>query len=59
LKHLRQMVDQLGSDDLLMHATDYPHWHEDEPGAGLPIELSPERTRKIMAENARSWYRLN
>lgn len=56
--HLRQIVDQLGSDDLLLFSTDYPHWHADEPEAGLPIELSPERTRKIMSENARAWYRL-
>jgi predicted TIM-barrel fold metal-dependent hydrolase len=61
-KYLRQIVDQLGSDDLLMYSTDYPHWHADDDGDGggaLPIELSPERTRKIMSENARAWYRLN
>jgi predicted TIM-barrel fold metal-dependent hydrolase len=58
-KHLRQIVDQLGSDDLLLYATDYPHWHaDDDPGGGLPIELSPERAAKIMSENARVWYRL-
>lgn len=58
-KHLQQIVDQLGSDDLLLYATDYPHWHgDDDPTAGLPIPLSAERTRKIMAENARAWYRL-
>jgi predicted TIM-barrel fold metal-dependent hydrolase len=56
--HLRQIVDQLGSDDLLLHSTDYPHWHADDPESGLPIELSAERTRKIMSENARAWYRL-
>src|SRR3712207_6583061 len=29
-KYLRQIVDQLGSDDLLLYATDYPHWHSDD-----------------------------
>jgi predicted TIM-barrel fold metal-dependent hydrolase len=57
-KHLGQIVDQLGSDDLLLFATDYPHWHHDEPAGVLPLKLSPERTAKIMSENARSWYRL-
>lgn len=57
-RHLVQLVDQLGSDDLLLYATDYPHWHADEPDGTLPIPLSPERTRKIMSENARVWYRL-
>ena len=57
-KHLGQIVDQLGSDDLLLFATDYPHWHYDEPAGVLPLNLSPERTAKIMSENARSWYRL-
>jgi predicted TIM-barrel fold metal-dependent hydrolase len=64
-RHLLQIVDQLGSDDLLLYATDYPHWHGDDEldatppsQAGLPIELSPERSRKILSENARSWYRL-
>jgi predicted TIM-barrel fold metal-dependent hydrolase len=61
-KHVQQIIDQLGSDDLLLYATDYPHWHadEDEPveQAGLPVQLSPERTAKILSENARAWYRL-
>lgn len=58
-KHLQQIVDQLDSDDLLLYATDYPHWHaDDDPGAGLPIQLSAERTAKIMSENARAWSRL-
>lgn len=61
-KHLQQIVDQLGSDELLLYATDYPHWHADEEEpveqAGLPVALSPERTARILSENARAWYRL-
>ncbi|HZO30130.1 MAG TPA: amidohydrolase family protein [Chloroflexota bacterium] len=57
-KHLRQIVDQLGSDDLLMYSTDYPHWHAEEPESILSIALSEERIQKIMSENARAWYRL-
>jgi predicted TIM-barrel fold metal-dependent hydrolase len=53
-------VDQLGSDDLLLFSSDYPHWHADDDGSGapFPIELSPERMAKILSENARAWYRL-
>jgi uncharacterized protein len=57
-KLLRQIVDQLGSDDLLLYSTDYPHWHADDSDGTLPIDLTAERRRKIMSENARAWYRL-
>ena len=57
-KHLRQVIDQLGSDELLMFSTDYPHWHFDSPEEAFPFDLPEARTRKIMSENARAWYRL-
>jgi predicted TIM-barrel fold metal-dependent hydrolase len=56
--HLQQIVGQLGSDELLLYSTDYPHWHADDLDGGFPRDLSPERTRKILSENARAWYRL-
>jgi predicted TIM-barrel fold metal-dependent hydrolase len=52
------MIDQLGSDDLLMFSTDYPHWHFDSPEAALPAGLSPTRRGKILHQNARNFYRL-
>lgn len=53
------ILDQIGSDDLLMFSTDYPHWHFDTPEEALPPANLPETTRrKIMAENARAFYRL-
>ena len=57
-KHLRQVIDQLGSDELLMFSTDYPHWHFDRPEQAFPLELPEARRRKVMAENARAWYGL-
>ena len=57
-RHTLQMIDQLGSDELLFFATDYPHWHFDTPEEALPVQLSPHRKRKIMADNARAFYRL-
>jgi predicted TIM-barrel fold metal-dependent hydrolase len=53
-----KLIEQLGSDDLLMFSTDYPHWHFDTPAEALPAGLPEPLARKIMAENARRWYRL-
>ncbi|MHB8645796.1 MAG: amidohydrolase family protein [Thermomicrobiales bacterium] len=54
-----QILDQIGSDDLLMFSTDYPHWHFDTPEEAFPLNALPEGTRrKIMSENARAFYRL-
>jgi predicted TIM-barrel fold metal-dependent hydrolase len=54
---MAEIIEWLGSDELLMFATDYPHGHE------LPFDLllgaMPEAMRpKLMAENARRLYRL-
>jgi predicted TIM-barrel fold metal-dependent hydrolase len=53
-----QIVDQLGSDDLLMFSTDYPHWHFDTPEEAQPVQLPDRLAKKIMTENARAFYRL-
>ena len=55
---MRQVIDELGSDELLMFATDYPHWHFDRPEEALPAGLPDDLRRKILAENARAFYRL-
>ena len=47
----------LGADEMLMFATDYPHWHDDDLAALLGV-MSEESRGKLMAENARAWYRL-
>lgn len=65
----REIVDALGSDDLLLYASDYPHQHT-APGsdralpgspsaveAALGLAVPPALARKIGAENARKWYR--
>ena len=55
---LLEVIDHLGSEDLLMFATDFPHRHSDgRPDAllhGLPEPLK----RKITRENARAFYAL-
>jgi len=56
-EYFDQLLAQLGLDDRLMFATDYPHWDFDSPDQALPKSLSPTLKRKIMAENARALYR--
>ncbi len=56
-EHMRQIIEWLGSDDLLMFASDYPHLHADDIDALLAV--MPETMRaNVMAETARRWYRL-
>lgn len=52
------VLDQLGSDELLMFSTDYPHWHYDDPTNAVPASLDDDLLRKVLGENARSFYRL-
>jgi predicted TIM-barrel fold metal-dependent hydrolase len=56
--HLLQIVEQLGSDELLMFSTDYPHWHFDSPEEAVPAGLPPDVRRKILYDNARAFYHL-
>jgi predicted TIM-barrel fold metal-dependent hydrolase len=54
---LAEVVARLGSDEVLMYSSDYPHVHAENPVEileGLPAETA----RKIGAENARGFYRL-
>lgn len=47
---LEQLFDHMGSDQLLLFSTDYPHWQFDGDAA-LPEGLPPELVRKIMVDN--------
>lgn len=51
-----QLLDQFGSDDMILFATDYPHWDFDSPEDAFPAKLPERLERKIMAENARATY---
>jgi predicted TIM-barrel fold metal-dependent hydrolase len=54
---LAPIIEWLGSDELLMFATDYPHAHDDD--LGVLIAATPDAMRpKLMAESARAWYHL-
>lgn len=55
---LLRVIDQLGSDDLLMFSTDYPHRHVPAGLDALPAGLPDGLAEKILSENARTLYRL-
>jgi len=57
--HLREIVDQLGSDDVLLYASDYPHVHACDAGELLQRLLPEPVQRKITCENALSIYRMS
>lgn len=54
-----RVVEQMGSDDLILFSTDYPHWHFDEDRV-LPQGLSSSLVAKIARDNPLATYpRLN
>ena len=55
---LLQVIDQLGSEDMLLYASDYPHQHAAEPESALLRHLPAPLAQKIRGDNARAWYRL-
>jgi predicted TIM-barrel fold metal-dependent hydrolase len=48
-------MDQLQSDEMLLFATDFPHWHYDGD-AMLPGGLSPALRRRILIDNPLATY---
>ena len=56
-EHLLQVIGQLDSDEMLMFATDHPHWHFDRLEEAFPGGLSESLIRRVLSENARSFYR--
>lgn len=57
-EQMRQVIEQIGSDELLLFATDYPHWHFDRPEDALPPGLPDTAQRAILRDNAREFFRL-
>ena len=51
----QRLLDHMGSDEMLLFSTDYPHWQFDGD-AVLPEGLSRELVRKIMIDNPRDTY---
>ena len=52
---VERMIDHLGSDELIVFSTDYPHWQFDEREL-LPKGLSKAQISKILVDNPRATY---
>ena len=57
-RQILQIVDQIGSEEMLLYASDYPHLHRVDPDLALFPHLPDRLVREIRTENARSFYRL-
>ena len=53
--HIGRIMDQMKSDDMLLFATDFPHW-QFEGDEMLPAGLSPGLRRKILIDNPLATY---
>lgn len=52
---LKKFLEWLRADEVLVYASDYPHWDWDNPTTLLP-GISPKLKRRIFAENAYELY---
>ncbi len=57
-RQLLQVVDQLGSEEMLLYASHYPRVHAADPEPALLRHLPEALARKIRSENARALYGL-
>ncbi|WP_209125142.1 amidohydrolase family protein [Alkalihalobacillus sp. BA299] len=55
-KEFLQLIDQMGTDELICFSTDYPHWDYDSPFEALPPNLDEGLKRKLFSDNARAFY---
>ena len=55
---LTRVIDQLGSDKVLMFSTDYPHRHTSEELGAVPAGLPPAAVERLLDSNAREHYQL-
>ena len=56
-RQLREVVAQLGSDELLLYASDYPHQHGSAPEGPRLEALGPDLVARILFANPRAVYR--
>lgn len=52
-----EVFDQFDAENMLMYASDYPHWHDERDGDALPSGLTPLARQRILRDNALAWYR--
>jgi predicted TIM-barrel fold metal-dependent hydrolase len=57
-EHLAQIFDMIDAENILMFASDYPHWDFDEPTA-IERKLPPSARQKVLHDNAAKFLRFN
>jgi len=55
---VRRFLTQLGSARMLLHASDYPHWHHGDGPSTLMEHLSPAERAQVLRGNAAELYGL-
>ena len=53
------LIDLMGTDEILVFSTDYPHFDFDDPDAAIPRALPDSLREKIMWKNAAAFYDLD
>lgn len=56
---LERWVDHLGSEDMLLYSSDYPHWDFDDPALSLPAGLDADQRAAITSGNAKALFGLS
>ena len=54
---LADVIEHIGSNDMLMYSSDYPHEHASDPEALLGL-LAPAVREQVLAANASTFYGL-
>ncbi|NMH99781.1 amidohydrolase family protein [Pseudonocardia acidicola] len=55
-RFLPRFLAQIGSVDMLLFASDHPHWHHRDPEQALLRFLSADERRKVLRDNALAAY---
>jgi uncharacterized protein len=53
---LLEIIEQLGTEDMLLFSTDYPHWHFDKKEEAIPQDIPDQLKEKILWKNAKAIY---
>ncbi len=54
----QEILDQMGGEDLLLFATDFPHWHFDSTQEIWPSFMAAEARHKLSLSNPQTFYNL-
>lgn len=55
-KHLIDILEQVGSDEMLLFSSDFPHWHYDSLEAVVPDAFPTDLEQRVFAQNALKVY---